>query len=141
MDDSAPQWRASADRLLAMFIGVSLVLAVGALLYFAGTTAQEREDALAQQQRSYEVITLARQLDASIARAQVDLARYVVGMEKNVGRVYQERWRTATNELAALQLATRNDAAQAALVEQLDATFRERGAVLSDIALRTAYNQ
>lgn len=134
-------WRARADRLLAAFIGISLTLTIGALLYFAGITARERDSALAQQQRSYEIITLARQLDASIARAQMDLARYVVGMDKNVGRVYQERWRTATNELTALQLATRDDPAQLALMTKLNTAFRERGTVLSDIALRTAYDQ
>lgn len=136
-----PGWRERVDRVLAIIIGIPLVIAIGALLYSAGTTTQEREDALTQQQRSYEVITLARQLDASIAKAQMDLARYVVGMDKNVGRVYQERWRTATNELTALRQATRGDAAQVALVEKLDAAFLERGAVLSDIALRTAYDQ
>lgn len=136
-----PGWRQRADRALAAIFGISLVLAIGALLYFAGTTSQEREDALVQQQRSYEIITLARQLDASIARAQTDLARYVVGMDKNVGRIYQERWRTATNELTALRQATRQDPVQVALMEKLDAVFQERGAVLSDIALRTAYDQ
>lgn len=141
IDERPPGWRQRADRVLATVFGISLVLAIGALLYFAGTIAKEREDALTQQQRSYEVITLARQLDASIARAQMDLARYVVGMDKNVGRVYQERWRTATNELTALRQATRHDPVQVALIEKLDEAFRERGAVLSDIALRTAYDQ
>lgn len=135
------QWRRRADRILPVFIGFSLAVAIGALLYFASTAAREQEQALAQQQRSYEIVTLARRLDATIAKAESALARYVISIDKDIGRQYQANWNTASEELAALRRATRSDAVQQSLVGQLEQAFRERGEMLSDIALRTTYDQ
>lgn len=129
------------DRLLPVIIGLSLVAAIGALLYFAGTAAHEQEQALKQQQRSYEIVALAHQLDASVAKAESQLGRYVISMDKNIGRQYQAEWDRAAQELATLQRVTSNDKVEAHLVEQLASAFRERGAALSDIALRTTYDQ
>ena len=139
--DEAPPWKRRVDRILPLVIGCALAAALGALLYFAGTAAQERDEALAEQRRSYEIMTLARRLDASIARSEATLARYVVGMDKDVGRVYQDQWKNASAELEALRLATREDAGQARLLAKLSEAFRTRGAMLSDIALRTNYDQ
>ncbi|MFO1260800.1 MAG: ATP-binding protein [Sphingomonadaceae bacterium] len=129
------------DRLLPLAIGLSLVAAIIALLYFAGTAAHEQEQALKRQQRSYEIVSLAHQLDASVAKAESQLGRYVISMDKDIGRQYQAEWDRAAQELATLQRVTSNDRVEAQLVDQLSAAFRERGAALSDIALRTTYDQ
>lgn len=129
------------DRLLPLAIGLSLVAAIIALLYFAGTAAREQEQALKRQQRSYEIVSLAHQLDASVAKAESQLGRYVISMDKDIGRQYQAEWDRAAQELATLQRVTSNDRVEAQLVDQLSAAFRERGAALSDIALRTTYDQ
>lgn len=139
--DEGARWRERVDRLLPFVIGVSLALAVGALLYFAGTAAREQKDALMRQQRSYEIVALAHQLDASVAKAESSLGRYVISMDKNIGRQYQAEWDRAAQELATLRRVTYNDRVEARLVEQLEAAFKERGATLSDIALRTTYDQ
>lgn len=139
--DDSPLWRRRIDRSLPVLIGISLVVAIGALLYFASIAARQQEQALMEQQRSYEIVTLARRLDASVAKAESSLARYVISMDKNIGRKYQDEWNSASQELAALSRGTRNDPAQAKLVRQLEQAFKERGRTLNDIALRTTYDQ
>ena len=141
MVDEGAHWQDRLDRLLPFVIGVSLALAVGALLYFAGTAAREQQDALMRQQRSYEIVALAHQLDASVAKAESSLGRYVISMDKDIGRQYQAEWDRAAQELATLKRVTYNDRVEARLVQQLEAAFKERGATLSDIALRTTYDQ
>jgi len=139
--EEAPSWRQRVDRILPFLIGISLTVALGALLYYASLTTREQNQALAQQQRSYEIVTLARRLDATIAKAESTLARYVISMDKDIGREYQDKWQRAGTELSALRRVTRDDQAQHALIEQLEAAYSKRGETLNDIALRTNYDQ
>ncbi|MEO8724090.1 MAG: ATP-binding protein [Sphingobium sp.] len=140
-EDEIPRWRQIAGRFLAFMIGVPLVVAIAALLYLTSVAGGEREGALAQQQRSYEIISLARRLDGSIAKAESNLARYVISMEGDTGRLYQEQWLDAGSELTALKYAIRNDAVQRQHVAQLEQAYIERGKTLNDIGLRTRYDQ
>ncbi len=140
-EDDIPAWKRRIDRMLPTLIGLSLIVAIGALLYYASITARGQDEALMEQQRSYEIVTLARRLDASVAKAESSLARYVISMDKDIGRQYQDEWNTAAKELYALKLATRNDPVQRELVSQLDDAYQKRGATLTDIALRTTYDQ
>lgn len=139
--DDVSLWRQRVDKALPFAIGISLIVAIGTLLYFAGVAAHDQRAAMAQQQRSYEIMALSRRLDASMAKAESSLARYVISMDKNIGRQYQDQWTTAGKELEALRLATRNDPLQRRLVRQLRTAYDERGKTLSDIALRTTYDQ
>lgn len=139
--EDLPRWRQRVDRALPVVIGLSLIAAIGALLYFASMAAREQQAALAQQQRSYEIVTLARRLDASLAKAESSLARYVISMDKDIGRQYQDQWSKGGTELVALRRATAGDKAEQQLVDELIQAYKERGATLNDIALRTTYDQ
>ena len=142
MDEEAPSfWDRKLDRALPWLIGGALVLAMTTLLYFASIVARDQSNALYQQQRSYQVVALARSLDAQIAKAESSLARYVISMDKDIGRQYQDQWSRAGKELTALRRVTRTDPAQHELVAELTAAYRERGETLNDIALRTTYDQ
>ncbi len=135
------QWKDRVDRILPFVIGMSLALTVGALLYFASIAAREQDSALQRQQHSNAIVSLVYRLDASVAKAESSLARYVISMDKNIGRQYQQEWNDAAQELATLQRATSHDRVEARLVQQLEVAFKERGATLNDIALRTTYDQ
>ena len=136
-----PFWKQKIDRALPFLIGGALVLAMGTLLYLASMAARDQSLALAQQQRSYQIVTLSRSLDAQIAKAESSLARYVISMDKDIGRQYQDQWSRAGKELAALRRETRNDPVEHVLIDQLTAAYQERGEMLNDIALRTTYDQ
>lgn len=139
--DDLPLWRRRLDRALPVLLGISLSLAIAALLYFASQVAHQQQTALAEQQRSYEIVTLARRLDASLAKAESSLARYVISMDKDIGRQYQDQWNTGGKELMALRRATRGNKVERHLVDELIRAYQERGLILTDIALRTTYDQ
>ena len=140
MEDVTP-WKKRVDRALPILIGTSLFIAIGALLYYSSMTARDQNRALMDQQRSYEIVTLSRRLDSTIAKAESTLARYVISMDRDIGLQYQDKWQSASKELEALKRVTRNDPVQRQLVDKLSAAYRERGNTLNDIALRINYNQ
>ncbi|MGE4429296.1 MAG: ATP-binding protein [Sphingobium sp.] len=134
-------WRQRIDRVLPFFIGMAVVVAMAILLYFASVVAGDQSKALFEQRRSYQIVALARSLDAQIAKAESSLARYVISMDKNIGRQYQDQWSRAGKELAALKRATRSEPVQQELIAELTLAYQDRGATLNDIALRTTYDQ
>lgn len=139
--EDGAQWRQRIDRFLPVLIGFGLFIAIGALLFFVSSAGREQQQALAEQRRSYEIVTLARRLDATVAKAESSLARYVISMDKDIGRQYQDDWNTAAGELNVLRRETRTDPIQRELVGQLETAFEQRGQALNDIALRTTYDQ
>jgi signal transduction histidine kinase len=118
-----------------------LVCALAALLFYASRAATDRDNALNEQRNSYKVITLVRRLDASMARAESTLSRYVIGMDADTGRLFQEQWRNAGEELNALVFITRNSSWQRASIVELRDAYQDRGQLLTEIGLRTTYDQ
>lgn len=102
---------------------------------------KERDEALARQRHSFAVMNIARALDATVAKSEYILARYVISTDKDVGRLYQSEWRRAGAQLELLARETRKDADQKALVAELREAYLQRGRELDDIALRTSYDQ
>jgi signal transduction histidine kinase/ActR/RegA family two-component response regulator len=134
-------WRQRLRTTLPVVIGVMMICALAALLYYASTATSDHERALEEQRHSFEVITLVRRLDASMARAETTLSRYVIGMDADTGRLFQDQWRSAGAQLNALVLATRDSPWQRNSIRQLKAAYADRGRLLSEIGLRTTYDQ
>ncbi|MGE4323873.1 MAG: ATP-binding protein [Sphingobium sp.] len=129
-------------RLILSFSLVALLVgALAALLYTAGTASRDHAQALSEQRRSFEVIVLARSLEATTARAEVTLARYVISMTPDTGRLFQHQWRTAAQQLKTLHHMTRGSAWQRDNLPLLQAAFDRRGRTLNAIGLRTTYDQ
>lgn len=135
--DRQLRWR----RFGTVLLGTLLTAALSGLVYFANRAETEQDDALARQRNSFEVIELARTLDGAIFSAEAQLARYVVSLDPQVGRRYQEKWRDAGRLIERLTRETRDSALQQANMRIVRATYAERGSVLNDIALRTTYDQ
>lgn len=134
-------FRALVRRLLPFLLVVLLVGSLGALLYTASNASNDHQRALAEQQRSFEAITLARRFEAQVARSEVTLARYVISLDPDTGRLFQDQWRAAASQLKALAFATRKSAWQRGNVEALGYAFAQRGRTLNAIGLRTTYDQ
>ncbi|MGC4250200.1 MAG: ATP-binding protein [Sphingobium sp.] len=141
MEEESKGWRSYLRRAFAPFLAILLVGALGALLYGASNASSDHARALAEQQKSYEVITLARTFQATTARAEVTLARYVISMDPDTGRLFQDQWRTAASQIKSLTYATRDSGWQHDNVRQLRQAFVARGKTLSQIGLRTTYDQ
>lgn len=137
----AEGWRDAARRVLPVILVGLLVGALAALLYTASNASRDQDQALAEQRRSYEVIALTRRFDATMAQAEVSLARYVISMDPNTGRLFQDQLRSAAGQIRTLSYATRDSGWQGDNVRQLQAIFDQRSRTLSEIGLRTTYDQ
>ncbi|EQB31763.1 ATP-binding protein [Sphingobium ummariense] len=135
------KWRSRLRGLLPPLLVILIVGALGALLYSASQASTDHRRALQEQQQSYEVIALARGFEATTARAEVTLARYVISLDPDTGRLFQDQWRYAASQLKSLTYATRNSGWQETNVRALRQAFVARGKTLSDIGLRTTYDQ
>ena len=131
------RWR--AITLAAMALAGTLVLL--ALITTLGGANRQRDQALALQGQSYDVMILARTLSGTIARAEASLGRYVIAGDKDerLGRIYVEQWAAARSQLDQLDRITGDD--QQPRVDALRRAFASRGADLDLIALSTRYGK
>src|SRR3546814_8222108 len=70
-----------------------------------------------------------------------DLGRYVISVDRQLGRLYYEQWQRAGRQLDRLGQVTGDDPGQQARIERLRTAYAERGAALSDNALSTFYHK
>jgi signal transduction histidine kinase/ActR/RegA family two-component response regulator len=142
LDDAAPgRWRTLLRQGLPVLLGLLLAGALGVLLYSASNAQADHEKALDEQRRSFEIIALVRQLEGTTARAEATLARYVISLDPDTGRLFQSQWRSAAGQLKSLGYATRASGWQRADVRELERAFAARGKTLNEIGLRTTYDQ
>ncbi|WIW87451.1 ATP-binding protein [Sphingobium sp. V4] len=141
LDDPSERLRALVRRAVPLLLVALLIGSLGALLYTASNATRDHQHALAEQQRSFEIIALARGFEARIARSEVTLARYVISLDPDTGRLFQDQWRGAASQLKALHYATRGSGWQRGNVEALQYAFQQRGKTLNEIGLRTTYDQ
>ncbi|SEI76449.1 His Kinase A (phospho-acceptor) domain-containing protein [Sphingobium sp. AP50] len=140
-DERDKTGRVVMRRALPLLLAALLIGALGALVYTASNASDDHQRALAEQQSSFEVIALARGFEARTARAEVTLARYVISLDPDTGRLFQDQWRGAASQLKTLAYATRGSGWQRGNVAALQYAFTERGKTLSEIGLRTTYDQ
>jgi len=125
----------------AAVTGAIVVFAtIAALVITWSDATAERDAALGWQQHSYEVMVLSRTLDATIGKSEAALGRFVVSGDKAVGRIFLDQWGQAGTLLDRLdkQIA---DAPTQSLIDALRQAYVTRGTELTDIALRTNYEQ
>jgi signal transduction histidine kinase len=127
----------------ALAAGFALIAALGLviLIGLVSVSNKQRDAALRAQRHSFEVMNLARTLEASIARSEATLGRYVITGQNTIGVQYFEEWRRAGYLLGRLRRLVNDDARQVRNVEQLQGIYRERGEQLAEVAVRTNYKQ
>ena len=133
--------RGMARRALPLLLVLLLIGSLGALIYSASNATRDHQQALVEQRRSFDIIALARAFEARTARAEVTLARYVISLDTDTGRLFQDQWRGAASQLKALHYATRHSGWQRGNVKALQRAFDDRTKTLNEIALRTTYGQ
>ncbi|MBC2777002.1 response regulator [Parasphingopyxis marina] len=123
-------WRrglASAGALL-------LALLFGALVYLTAESNEDRDSAAQRERQSFEIITLARGIEGSIARSEAALGRFVINSDGNLGTIYRNEWRAAGRQIDQLDRMVRYDAAQSELVDGLQTLYETYGAEISPAA-------
>jgi signal transduction histidine kinase/CheY-like chemotaxis protein len=127
-------WRAlwvSAGALLATLTLIALILIITA-------SNRARDAAIGWERRSAEITILTRNIDATIARSEAELGRYVLDERRPTGTAYYNEWRSAGWQIGQLERLTRDDSAQARSVHALRALYQRRGAELAPAATAAA---
>ena len=123
-EDTRSWWRgagAAAGALLAALVLLAMVILVA-------MSTRARDEAVASERHAYDVTLLTRTLDASIARAEAALGRFVLDEKAETsGNIYYSQWRLAGQQLRQLDRLVAGDAAQRERVDQLEQLYQQRG--------------
>src|SRR3954462_13481711 len=124
------RWRgvlASAAALVATIL-------LAALLIMVASSNTARDQALAAERHSYDVMLMTRTVDATVARAESTLGRYVMGEQAETGRDYYAAWVLAGQQITRLNDLVGDNRAQLARVGRLRDLYRHRDPELSAAA-------
>jgi signal transduction histidine kinase/ActR/RegA family two-component response regulator len=133
-EGTSGSWRgvaASAGALLATIL-------LAALMFMVDASNTARDDALASERHSYDIMLLTRTADGSIARAEAALGRYVLDEQQPTGTVYYNEWLAAAQQIDELQRLVRDNPRQSARVDQLRRLYNQRGGQLAEAATAAA---
>ncbi len=123
-DDRRLDWRgggAAAGALVATLILLGMVSLVA-------MSNNARDQALDGERHAYDVTLLTRTLDASMARSEAALGRFV--LDENVatsGNIYYGQWRLAEQQINQLGRLLRSNPAQRERVARLKQLYQQRG--------------
>jgi CHASE3 domain sensor protein len=123
-DELQFDWRrggAAAGALVATLILLAMVVLVA-------MSNQARDRALDGERHAYDVNLLTRAVDASIARSEAALGRFVLDEEvRTSGNIYYSQWRLAGQQINQLERLVRSDPQQRQRVHELKALYDKRG--------------
>ena len=133
----AGPWRrgwASAGAVLATLLLIGLVIMVT-------VSNRERDAALDWERHTYDVMLLTRTVDATMARSEAALGRYVLDEDARTGNLYYSEWRRAGRQIGQLHRLVYDDPEQRRRTERLRSLYESRGRELSTAASRAAAKQ
>jgi signal transduction histidine kinase/ActR/RegA family two-component response regulator len=122
---------AGAGAVLATFLLIALV-------FMVTLSNRARDDALAWERHTHDVVLLSRTVDATIARSEAALGRFVLDERQATGTLYYNEWRLAGRQIGQLRRLVRDDAEQQARVDRLTALYGQRGEELARAATSAA---
>src|SRR5436190_287316 len=129
-ESGASPWRAlwiSAGALAATLALIVLILSIT-------WSNRARDEAIGWERRSAEITLLTRTIDATIARSEAALGRYVLDEKPVTFTAYYNEWRTAGWQIRQLTRLAREDPDQLSRAVELRALYERRGAELAPAA-------
>ncbi|WP_332811932.1 ATP-binding protein [Sphingomonas sp.] len=141
--DAAPEeaspgsWR----RGWASFGAFAATIVLIALVVMVTISNRNRDNALAWERHAYDVVLLTRTVDATVARAEAALGRFVLDERQPTGTVYYNEWLLAGRQIGQLKQLVHNDPLQKVQVARLEALYLQRGTELAVAAERVASKQ
>ena len=119
---------------------LATVLLIG-LIIMVTLSNRQRDQALRWERHTYDVMLLTRTVDATLARAEAALGRFVLDEEQETGTAYYNEWRLAGRQIGQLQQLVRRDPAQRERVQRLRNLYNQRGDELAAAAALAAQRQ
>jgi len=137
-DDAATEsWRRIIAAAAALFAALLLI----ALIVLVSRSNQERDEALALERSSHEVMMATGGFGQALAQSEAALGRFIISGDQGVATIYYDEWVRAGRLLDRLNARARYYPAQGPLLEELQLLFRKRGEELSDAAQRANYRR
>jgi signal transduction histidine kinase/ActR/RegA family two-component response regulator len=136
-DAPPPAWRLWLAGIAAL---VAAAMLVGLVLLVSSSNRQRDAD-LARERQSYDTVIVTRALDASMARSEAALGRFVISGDRDTGVFYYREWQRAGRLLARLRQLTAANPKQADRVRELTEAYGTRGKELAAPALRANFRQ
>ncbi|MGF1548930.1 MAG: ATP-binding protein [Sphingomonadaceae bacterium] len=121
-EGGADPWRRGWAGIGALAAALLLV----ALIVMVTLSNRARDRALAEERQSYEIMHLARGADASLARAEAALGRFVLDEEQTTGTSFSEQWQLAGRHIAGLREIV-DDPGQRRRIDKLAELYTVRG--------------
>ena len=141
MTEEARAHPLSRARVAAGVICLAISLLLAGLLYRVQRSGDQRDRAAQRIEHSFLVMLSVNQVQVSMARAEAALGRFVIDGDRRTGTSYYDEWRHAGEGLRDLQGLLRDNRAQVARLEQLQALYATRGRELALPATRATYKQ
>jgi signal transduction histidine kinase/ActR/RegA family two-component response regulator len=133
-DGTSGRWRG----LLAGAAALLATVLLAALLFMVGSSNAARDQALASERHSYDVMLMTRTVDATAARAESTLGRYVMDEQPQTGRDYYAAWVLAGQQITKLKALVGDNGPQLARVDRLRAVYQQRDTELAAAAAAAA---
>jgi signal transduction histidine kinase/ActR/RegA family two-component response regulator len=126
---------AAAGATVAALILLGMVLLVA-------MSNRARDAALERERHAYDVTLLVRTVDATVARSEAALGRFVLDEQVRVsGNIYANEWRLAGTQLKQLERLVRADPEQSKRVADVRAYYKQHGDNLARVAQAAASAQ
>ncbi len=143
MDDSGAEthrWLTPLNIavLVAALLAASLIIG---LIVQVNLSNHQRDRTLDMERHSYDVLLVARSVDASMARAEASLGRFATSADRGMGTSYYNEWLQAGSQINQLVDMVGRDPEETALVHQLRTLYEARGQELGLTATRAYYRQ
>jgi signal transduction histidine kinase/CheY-like chemotaxis protein len=136
--DNSARWRSWLWLALA---ASGMAVLIVALVFWLASANRARDAALDQQSNSAERIILAATFDATMARSEAALGRFVISGDRSLGTLYSDNLNNSGVLLDRLEAAARDDASQRRRVTELRKAWKARSDELTETAIRTSYRQ
>jgi signal transduction histidine kinase len=126
---------AAAGATVAALILLGMVLLVA-------MSNRARDAALERERHAYDVTLLVRTVDATLARSESALGRFVLDEDVRVsGNIYANEWRLAGTQIRQLERLVRRDPVQRERVARVATLYQERGSQLAQAAQAASSGQ
>ncbi|USI73193.1 ATP-binding protein [Sphingomonas morindae] len=113
-----------------LFFAIIAAAVVIVLVVRAGRSNSDRDNALARERHSYEVVLAARAVEASMASAEAALGRFAISADRTMGATYYNDWVLAGAQIDRLDRLVAADPEERRLAARLRALYGLRSAEL-----------
>ena len=140
-EDAAADRIQNLWRVLAALAGLLVAGLLIALIVLVAHSQEARDDAVARQRHSYEVMLATASFGDALTTAEAELGHYVINGDRALGSSVSDEWALAGDRLDRLDAITSDNPDQQRLIAELRQLFAMRAKEFGDPATRAYFRQ